>query len=243
MKKSKKIILRLLTIIFATFLIFGIAHIIYVQAHRSEVVEYLVDKYDFDKKDIILLGYKGEKFHDDTSLGVPFDWYTTSPTWKLRYNKRTFGVTKTEYGFSDDYQLEDIFEWSVDYLKTVDPNVIGIKIDCGKLHDIVAKENIKDFLINDNDSFVIYYKVDDLGPYRRISKVGNSVLSSEEYKKLREKILSKYSSICENIENKHVILVNIEVEFTRQKFDNFASYYYDSKVDRAILKEKGKAIG
>ena len=106
-------------------MIFGIAHIIYVQYHRAEVVEYLVDKYDFDKKDIILLEYKGEKFHDDTSLGIPFDWYTTSPTWKLRYNKSTFGVTKTEYGFSDDYQLEDIFEWSVDYLKTV-----NILTDC-----------------------------------------------------------------------------------------------------------------
>ena len=48
LKKSKKIILRILTIILATFLIFGIAHIIYVQYHRAEVVEYLVDKYDFD---------------------------------------------------------------------------------------------------------------------------------------------------------------------------------------------------
>ena len=243
MKKSKKIILRILTIIFATFLIFGIAHIIYVQCHRAEVVEYLVDKYDFDKKEIVLLDYEGEKFHDDTDLGIPFDWYTTPPTWKLRYNKRTFGVTKTEYGFSDDYQLEDIFEWSVDYLKTVDPNVIGIEIDCGKLHDIVTKENIKDFLINDNDSFVIYYKVDDLSPYRRISKNGESVLSSEEYKILREKILSKYSSICENIENKHVILVNTEVEFTRQKLGSMAYFYYDSKTESSKLEERGKAIG
>ena len=243
MKKSIKIILRIATIIFAVFLLFNITHIIYVQCHRAEVVEYLVDKYDFDKKNIILLDYEGERFHDDTSLGIPFDWYTTPPAWKLRYNKRTFGVTKTEYGFSDDYQLEDIFEWSVDYLKTVDSNVVGIKIDCGKLHDIVTKENIKDFLINENDSFVIYYKVDDLSPYYRISKIGKSVLSSEEYGILKEKILSKYSSICENIENKHVILVNTEVEFTRKNFDNFASYYYDSKVDRAILKEKVKAIG
>lgn len=50
MKKSKKFILQILTIIFAVFLIFGIAHIIYVQCHRAEVVEYLVDKYDFEKK-------------------------------------------------------------------------------------------------------------------------------------------------------------------------------------------------
>lgn len=109
MKKGKRIILTIVTVIAATFLLFNITHIIYVQCHRAEVVEYLVDKYDFDKKDIILLDYKPSKFHDDTSLGVPFDWYTTSPTWKLRYNKRTFGVSKTEYGFCDDYQLEDVF--------------------------------------------------------------------------------------------------------------------------------------
>mgnify|MGYP007039772951 CR=1 FL=1 len=70
----------------------------------------------------------------DTTLGIPFDWYTTSPTWKLRYNKRTFGVTKTEYGFSDDYQLEDIFEWSVDYLKTV--NILTDCIHLSLLLDI-----------------------------------------------------------------------------------------------------------
>lgn len=243
MKKGKKIILRILTIIFAAFLIFGIAHIIYVQCHRAEVVEYLVDKYDFDKKDIVLLDYEGEKFHDDSDLGIPFDWYTTPPTWKLRYNKRTFGVSKTEYGFCDDYQLEDIFEWSVDYLKTVDPNVVGIEIDYGKLHDIVTKENLKDFLINDNDSFVIYYKVNDLSPYRRMSINNNSVLSTEKYKSLREKLLNKYSFICENIENKHVILVNTDIEFTRQKLGSMAYFYYDSKTDSSKLEERGKAIG
>ena len=98
-------------------------------------------------------------------------------------------------------------------------------------------------MINDNDSFVIYYKVDDLSPYRRISKIGNSVLSSEEYKTLREKLLDKYSFICENIENKHVILVNAEIEFARKKYDNFASYYYDTKIGNIKLEEKGKAIG
>jgi len=243
MKKGKRIILTIVTVIAATFLLFNITHIIYVQCHRAEVVEYLVDKYNFDKKDIILLDYEGEKFHDDSDLGILFDWYTTPPTWKLRYNKRTFGVSKTEYGFSDDYQLEDVFEWSVDYLKTVDSNVVGIIIDYGYLHDIVTKENIKDFLINDNDSFVIYYKVNDLSPYRRMSRNNNSVLSTEKYKSLREKLLNKYSFICENIENKHVILVNTDIEFTRQKLGSMAYFYYDSKIGNIKLEEKGKAIG
>lgn len=243
MKKTKKIVKSLFIIIISALLLGFVIHTVYVQCHRAEVVEYLVDKYDFDKKDIVLLDYEGEKFHDDSDLGILFDWYTTSPTWKIRCNKRTFGVTKTKYGFSDDYQLEDIFEWSVDYLKTIDPNVVGIKINCGKLHNIVTKDTIKDFLINDNDSFVIYYKVNDLSPYRKLSKSDDSILSSEKYKTLRINILNKYLSICEDIEKKHVILVDTEIKFTRQKFDNFASYYYDTKTIKTELIERGRAIG
>ena len=238
MKKNKKIILRILTIIFAAFLIFGIAHIIYVQCHRAEVVEYLVDKYDFDKKDIILLDYEPSKFHDDTSLGVPFDWYTTSPTWKLRYNKRTFGVSKTEYGFCDDYQLEDFFEWSVDYLKTIDPNVVGIKINCGKLHDIVTKENIKDFLINDNDSFVIYYKVDSLEQYYTYSKNGFKY-TNDNFDKINSQILKKFRSINNNIENKGVYLTTSNLKFSRNSWESFASFYYDTKIANDKLYQKG----
>lgn len=237
MKKNKKIILRILTIIFAAFLIFGIAHIIYVQYHRAEVVEYLVDKYYFDKKDIILLDYEGEKFHDDSDLGILFDWYTTPPTWKLRYNKRTFGVTKTKYGFSDDYQLEDIFEWSVDYLKSIDPNVVGIKINCGKLHDIVTKENIKDFLINDNDSFVIYYKVDSLEQYYTYSKNGFKY-TNDNFDKINSQILKKFRSINNNIENKGVYLTTSNLKFSRNSWESFASYYYDTKIANDKLYQK-----
>lgn len=238
MKKNKKIILRILTIIFAAFLIFGIAHIIYVQCHRAEVVEYLVDKYDFDKKNIVLLDYEGEKFHDDSDLGILFDWYTTPPTWKLRYNKRTFGVTKTKYGFSDDYQLEDIFEWSVDYLKSIDPNVVGIKINCGKLHDIVTKENIKDFLINDNDSFVIYYKVDSLEQYYTYSKNGFKY-TNDNFDKINSQILKKFRSINNNIENKGVYLTTSNLKFSRNSWESFASFYYDTKIANDKLYQKG----
>lgn len=238
MKKNKKIILRILTIIFAAFLIFGIAHIIYVQCHRAEVVEYLVDKYDFEKKDIVLLDYEGEKFHDDSDLGILFDCYTTPPTWKLRYNKRTFGVSKTKYGFCDDYQLEDIFEWSVDYLKTIDPNVVGIKINCGKLHDIVTKENIKDFLINDNDSFVIYYKVDSLEQYYTYSKNGFKY-TNDNFDKINSQILKKFRSINNNIENKGVYLTTSNLKFSRNSWKSFASFYYDTKIANDKLYQKG----
>ncbi len=241
MKKGIKIILRIVTIIFAVFLLFNIIHIIYVQCHRTEVVGYLVDKYDFDKKDIILLDYEGERFHDDSDLGILFDWYTTSPTWKIRCNKRTFGVTKTEYGFSDDYQLEDIFEWSVDYLKTVDPNVVGIKIDCGKLHNIVTKDTIKDFLINDNDSFVIYYKVDSLEQYYTCDKNGFKY-TNDNYDKINYQVLKEFEFINKDIENKGVFLTTSNLKFSRNRWDNFASYYYDTKTANDKLYQKGLII-
>ena len=241
MKKGIKIILRIVTIIFAAFLLFNIIHIIYVQCHRAEVVEYLVDKYDFDKKDIVLLDYEGEKFHDDSDLGILFDWYTTPPTWKIRCNKRTFGVSKTKYGFSDDYQLEDIFEWSVDYLKSIDPNVVGIKIDCGKLHNIVTKDTIKDFLINDNDSFVIYYKVDSLEQYYTFSKNGFKY-TNDNYDKINYQVLKEFEFINKDIENKGVFLTTSNLKFSRNRWDNFASYYYDTKTANDKLYQKGLII-
>lgn len=189
-----------------------------------------------------MLDYEGEKFHDDSDLGILFDWYTTPPTWKLRYNKRTFGVSKTEYGFSDDYQLEDVFEWSVDYLKTVDSNVIGIKINCGKLHDIVTKENIKDFLINDNDSFVIYYKVDSLEQYYTYSKNGFKY-TNDNFDNINSQVLKKFEFINKDIENKGVYLTTSDLEFSRNSWESFASYYYDTKIGNITLEEKGKAIG
>ena len=237
-KKLKKVFLIILAVIAGAFLLFNIAHIIYVQCHRAEVVEYLVDKYDFDKKDIILLDYEPSKFHDDTDLGIPFDWYRTSETWKLRYNKRTFGVSKTEYGFCDDYQLEELFAWSVDYLKTIDPNVVGIKIDCGKLQDVVTKDNIKDFLINDNDSFVIYYKVDSLKDYYYLSKNGYKHIN-DNYDKINSQILEEFKFIDNNIENKGVYLTTSDLKFSRNSWDSFASYYYDTKIANDKLYQKG----
>ena len=238
MKKAKKIVKYLFIIIISALLLGFVIHTVYVQCHRAEVVEYLVDKYDFDKKDIVLLDYEGERFHDDSDLGILFDWYTTPPTWKIRCNKRTFGVTKTKYGFSDDYQLEDIFEWSVDYLKSIDLNVVGIKIDCGKLHNIVTKDTIKDFLINDNDSFVIYYKVDSLEQYYIYSKNGFKY-TNDNYDKINYQVLKEFEFINKDIENKGVFLTTSNLKFSRNRWDNFSSYYYDTKTANDKLYQKG----
>lgn len=108
MKKLIKPISIIVVSIIATTSLFTAIHTIYVQSHKNEVVEYLIDKYGFKKQDIVLINYRPSQFHDDTDLGVPFDWYNSSDTWKVKCNGRTFGVSRSEFGLADDYQLEDI---------------------------------------------------------------------------------------------------------------------------------------
>lgn len=238
MKKVKKVLSVILIVSVVICSLYVGIHTIYLQSHRSEAVDYLVEKYEFDSKRLILLDYEPSKFNDDTDLGIPFDWYWSLETWKFSYESKTFGVSKSEYGFSDDYQLEEIFEWATEYLKTVDPNVVGIKIDYGKLQEIVKKDEIEDFLTNVNDSFVIYYKVENLEDYYKVSSNGFK-FTNENFDTINSKVLKKYDFINKNINNKGITLTNSDIEFSRKKYDNFASYYYDTKIPCDRLYEKG----
>lgn len=241
MKKLIKPISIIVVSIIATTSLFTAIHTIYVQSHKNEVVEYLIDKYGFKKQDIVLINYRPSQFHDDTDLGVPFDWYNSSDTWKVKYNGRTFGVSRSEFGLADDYQLEDIFAWSVDYLKSVDSNIVGIKIDCGKLHNVVKKEEIENFLTSVNESFIVYYKVDELDNYYSVSKNGLK-FTKDNFKKLNSEFINKYHFINKDIENKGVVLTTSNIEFSRNEYDNFASYYYDTKVPQDVLSKKGMTL-
>ena len=204
---------------------------------------YVEKKYN---KDFKIISIKLPYYKDDSDF---FDWpllYRPGEFVPFAVNfkdtEKDFSVIYNKGEFYDDYQLEDIFEWSVDYLKTVDSNVIGIKINCGKLHDIVTKENIKDFLINDNDSFVIYYKVDSLEQYYTYSKNGFKY-TNDNFDNINSQVLKKFEFINKDIENKGVYLTTSDLEFSRNSWESFASYYYDTKIGNITLEEKGKAIG
>lgn len=235
-KKAAKIILIALFCIIIFFMIFLVCLI-----HNAST--YVEKKYN---KDFKIISIKLPYYKDDSDF---FDWpllYRPGEFVPFAVNfkdtEKDFSVIYNKGEFYDDYQLEDIFEWSVDYLKTVDSNVIGIKINCGKLHDIVTKENIKDFLINDNDSFVIYYKVDSLEQYYTYSKNGFKY-TNDNFDNINSQVLKKFEFINKDIENKGVYLTTSDLEFSRNSWESFASYYYDTKIGNITLEEKGKAIG
>jgi len=55
--------------------------------------------------------------------------------------------------------------------------------------------------------------------------------------------LKKFEFINKDIENKGVYLTTSDLEFSRNSWESFASYYYDTKIGNITIEEKGKAIG
>lgn len=92
-----------------------------------------------------------------------------------------------------------------------------------------------------NDLFVIYYKVENLSDYYTTDHNGFKY-ANDNYKIFSEEILNKYSYICKDINNKGIVLTNSDIEFSRKKYDNFASCFYDTKIPRDILSKKGITI-
>lgn len=237
---KKKILHKALSLLLA-ILIIGVVyvgvHTIYVQAHRSVAVEYLVDKYGFNSKKLVLLNYKPSTFRDDTNLGIPFDWYWTSPTWKFRYNGRTFGVSKDDEDmFYDDYQMEDIFEWSVEYLKNnVDENIVAIKIENGDFTEKFSENNIDTF-IKSQSKLTIYYKVDNLDNYFDYENY--------ETKELYENLKQTISEKCKT-DDLSLLMVNCDLEFSR-KIDSTreVKYTYSFTTEHDyILYNENKLVG
>lgn len=88
---------------------------------------------------------------------------------------------------------------------------------------------------------MIYYKVDSLEKYYTVYKSGFKH-TNDNFDKINSQILKKYEFINKNIKNKGVYLTTSDLEFSRNSWDNFASYYYDTKIDNDKLYKKGVVL-
>lgn len=109
------------------------------------------------------------------------------------------------------------------------------------MQDVVKQEKIENFLTSVNESFIVYYKVDELDNYYSVSKNGLK-FTNDNFKKLNSEIINKYHFINKDIENKGIVLTTSNIEFSRNEYDNFASYYYDTKVPQDVLSKKGMTL-
>lgn len=67
--------------------------------------------------------------------------------------------------------------------------------------------------------------------------------TNDNFDNINSQVLKKFEFINKDIENKGVYLTTSDLEFSRNSWESFASYYYDTKIGNITLEEKGKAIG
>ena len=63
--------------------------------------------------------------------------------------------------------------------------------------------------------------------------------TNDNFDNINSQVLKKFELIDKNIENKGVYLTTSDLEFSRNSWDNFASYYYDTKIANDKLYQKG----
>lgn len=252
MKKAKKIVKSLFIIISALLLGFVI-HTIYVQAHRGEAVEYLVEKYNTSAHDYKIKKYYPRKLVNNSSHSSNmFEFYFTNETWNIIYNDRSFQVQKIGDKIYDNYQLEDISKYATTYLKeNIDENIIGMEISTELLYDstlpnlptntnkLITEDSTEALILNKNSDYLktitIYYLTENSDYYRNSMGNGN-----ENHKKLKNELQSKLLSKGAKIKI-NLVIFEKSIEFERFTVKKQKGVFYQSYgIDyEAIEKEKG----
>ena len=109
-----------------------------------------------------------------------FDFEKVNPKWKIKYKDDTFYVDYIDGKYYDDFQLTQIYNWSIEYLqKNIDSHISKIEIHSESIYYFQAENNSSseliqesqiynflDFILKDyNNDFVVYYSVNDISPY------------------------------------------------------------------------------
>ena len=249
MKKAKKVLSVILIVSVVICSLYVGIHTIYVQAHRGEAVEYLVEKYNTNAHDYKIKKHYPRKLVNNSSHSSNmFEFYFTNETWNIIYNGRSFQVQKIGDEFYDNYQLEDISKYATIYLKeNIDKNIFGMEISTELLYDstlpnlptntnkLITEASIEELILNKDSDYLrtitIYYLTNNCDYYR--NSVGNG---NENYKELKNelqlKLLSKNANIKINL-----VIFEKEIEFERfavkkQKGISYQSYGINYEIIR-----------
>lgn len=228
MKKAKKIVKSLFIIIISALLLGFVIHTVYVQCHRGEAVEYLVEKYNISAHDYKIKKYYPRKLVNNSSHSSNmFEFYFTNETWNIIYNDRSFQVQKIGDKIYDNYQLEDISKYAAIYLKeNIDKNILGMEISTELLYDstlknlptntnkLITETSIEKLILNKDSDYLrtitIYYLTNNCDYYR--NSVGNG---NENYKELKNELQSKLLSKNANVK------INLVIFEKEMKFERF----------------------
>ena len=83
--------------------------------YTNSVLNYLCEKYNATENDFELIDYERSKYflNDDAIPQLEKGYYK----WELKYNERIFFVNMIDGKYYDDYQLEDVEKWCIEWLQ------------------------------------------------------------------------------------------------------------------------------
>ncbi len=178
---------------------------------------YLADKYDDSITSFHLVDFD-EKHLYPVSYGLP-EFEVTPYKWEFKYNEKNFFVNLDKGNFYDDYQLEDIDKWCVEWLqKNIDNRIYGVLFPPRKLMIEFQNNNgtrpIKESEVY--DSLILFY--------RNSSETQDSVLWFDVY--YYDESLTKKE----------------EIEQSNQMIENKMKEFFDERIPINVEFSEGKII-
>lgn len=114
-------------------------YMIHKSVITARAVDYLCEKYSekSDAFEVIDCTVSHYYLNDDA---IP-QLSKSDNMWEIKYNNRRFFVKQTGSNYVDDYQLEDIEQWAVEYMQNnIDENIVGFDIWSNDLFDYLQTE-------------------------------------------------------------------------------------------------------
>ena len=182
MKNNK---LRIIVILICVVILTIVSGFKFVNYQKQRPVEYLTEKYSANADDFEFVDFKIRHFFIDMDR-IKGGWQRSK--WHYKYNDVIFTIEYDDEKkvYVDDYQLEEVFEWSVEYLqKNIDERIVGVDLDSSYFYydplfevankktadnKIIHKEDIFSFLKKELKCGMCIYYCDDISNKDELKK-------------------------------------------------------------------------
>lgn len=235
MKKSKKFILAILIIVIALVFVY----LAILQIPKS----YLSEKYNLERNEIKSVYFVPPYFRNESNHSSNiFDFKKINSKWKIKYRNNNFYVDYIDGKYYDDFQLTQIYNWSVKYLqKNIDSHISGVEIHSECIYYFQAENNSSseliqesqihnflDFVLKDyNNDFVVYYSVNDISPY-----IDDTETATKTKSDLQDKICKYF-----NFNRKPIVYI-VDDEITENNIYSHKGYFLEYKQIHLLKQEK-----
>lgn len=253
MSKKKKAIVITLAVL---TLCLTAVYVGYLQAPRA----YLSEKYGVDKSEFhaVFLSPKTHKKKVSFFLDTEEYDYWIPTQWTYRYNNRCFHIEYYDGHYADDYQLDDLWRWTTEYLKeNVDENICGVQLyeqdifvssknkynHFGThgdvfLYDKVWSEKDIPLFLTLHKGVQIYYKVDNINDY--LFEIQAGFRTNDYYNELVNSLEEKTSTLLKTkmTVGLYIIESHEQLEYRRiNTFNKNSLLNYSSTYGTDINKE------